>query len=145
MAEQLRLDIDVLGELGPIWDRVLERAAAQLGPEAVETWLADATPIALQGAHLVLGVPNSTARTWIEKRYRSVLAEALTEIQGDPHTLEVAVIKGGGRRAARPAATPAPAPAAAPVSPPKPPMPALFAPIPLNEKYTFENFVVGQS
>ncbi|HEU4753755.1 MAG TPA: chromosomal replication initiator protein DnaA, partial [Armatimonadota bacterium] len=86
-----------------------------------------------------LSVSNATARTWIDKKYGKELARVLTDTRGEETRLEVVVQKGSGR-AARPAPSQkAPEPAA------RASASAFFAPIPLNEKYTFDNFVVGQS
>ena len=146
MEEQLQLGIDEAPGLEPLWSRALRLAERRLGREAVESWLADSEPLSMAGGVLTLGTSNATARTWIEKKYARPLMDALKEASGEDVRLEVVVRKEtprppkGGKSpasenggAVRPAATARPAPS------------PLFAPIPLNEKYTFQNFVVGQS
>jgi len=137
MDNQLSLEIDDAAKLRAIWDQALRLAEPKLGREAVESWLRDASPIQLDEERLVLGVPNATARAWIEKKYGKVLALSLSEVTGNELSLEVNVRKAAA--SPRPAKT-KPAEASTPA---RPPVPAIFAPIPLNEKYCFENFVVG--
>lgn len=138
--EQLRLEIEDAGDLRSFWNEVLERAERRLGREAVESWLRDSQPLVLGGGVLKVAVPNATSRAWIEKKYAAVIGEAVCAVYGEPVTLEL-VLQSAASRTAKPAKSKVEAPAA----PARPPVSALFAPIPLNEKYTFENFVVGQS
>jgi chromosomal replication initiator protein len=138
--EQLRLEIEDAGDLRSFWNEVLERTERRLGREAVESWLRDSQPLALSGGILKVSVPNATSRTWIEKKYAAAIGEAVCAVYGEPVTLEL-TLHSAATRTPKPAkAKPEPPPA-----PARPPVSALFAPIPLNEKYTFENFVVGQS
>src|SRR3569833_117027 len=129
MKEQLRLDIDESASLQALWSQVVDGAERRHGREAVESWLADAVPVALRDGALTLGVPNATARTCIEKKYGSVLAELAGTVHGTTLRLEVTVRKAEAEPAARPSkqrreTKPSPAPAVSP----------LFAPIPLNDK-----------
>jgi chromosomal replication initiator protein len=144
MDEQLVLDLDLAGELAPLWEETLRLAEARLGPEATESWLHDAIPLSRRDDRLVIGVANVTARSWVEKRYSRVLAEILTEVGGAPLGLEVVVRKAGTRPPRR--STPAPA-APPPASDTRAARPAhsMFAPLPLNDRYAFDTFVTGQS
>ena len=137
--EQLCLQIEEAGELRSLWNEVLARAESRLGREPVESWLRDTAPVSFTEGTLRVAVPSATSRTWIDKKYGSTLREALCAVYGDPVTLEIVVAKAGSKAAKTPRTKPEP-----PV-PARPAVPALFAPIPLNEKYTFDNFVVGQS
>jgi len=146
MHGQLELDVEETGELGALWEEALRRVEPRVGREAVASWLRDAWPLSLENGTLTVGVPNATARVWIEKKYGKALVEALEEIQGEATALEVTLSKretrapkqsrilkedSGVGAATRTAA--------------RPPASSLFKPLPLNEKYTFENFVAGQS
>lgn len=142
MMDQLRLDVDGSSNLQDLWDEALQFAERSIGKEAVESWLRDSTPLGMAEGRLQVGVPNGTARTWIEKKYSGALGQILTDIQGAETRLEVVVRKDDP---ARPAAAKKPASPRPPAAAARPPLPALFAPLPLNEKYTFGNFVTGQS
>ena len=140
MQDQLRLQMDPGDDLHALWEEVLRRAQREFGREAVESWLSDAQPLSLQDGRLELGVPNATSRTWVEKKYAKALARAASDAAGGEVTLQVVVRKEPARpEKAKPSSAEPRSNAA------KPPVSPIFAPIPLNEKYTFENFVVGQS
>jgi chromosomal replication initiator protein len=145
MEEQLRLAIED-SSLAALWDGALCEVEPALGREAVESWLRDAAPVSLAEGTLVVAVPNATARTWVEKKYAQALQTALSEIQGEPVRLEVIVqkiVQKKEKAAARSSSRCEPARA---VPAPARPAPCpLFTPIPLNEKYTFANYVIGQS
>jgi chromosomal replication initiator protein len=90
-------------------------------------------------------VPNPSAKEWIESEYSTHIQSAIREL-GLPIT-QVHFQVGMG--ASQPGAA---TPAAAPASPssngssyadPEVYGDALFSPVPLNPRYTFENFVVG--
>lgn len=144
MDEQLCLEIDDTARVSELWSRVLARVEPMLGREAVVSWLKDTAAVSFKDGTLRVGVPNATARTWIEKKYAGALQEVLRDLEGEDVALELAVHKGGtrGAKAAPPRAT---QPAAAPIPARRDPASSLFAPFPLNEKYTFQNFVLGQS
>jgi chromosomal replication initiator protein len=136
---QLRLGLEDEG-MQELWTEILARVETRIGREAVESWLKDTTPIHIDAERLRIAVPNGTARTWIDKKYSSALREAICAIHGEALTLELVVGKGSAR-----AQKPAKSRNEPPRAPARPAPAALFAPIPLNEKYTFDNFVVGQS
>jgi chromosomal replication initiator protein len=139
MDPQLSLEIDERTRLQTVWSQALRLAEGKLGREAVESWLRDTTPLSLSEGTLTLNAPNATARTWIEKKYASALIGALTEVCDEDVRLEVVTRKvPSARESKRPSS---PSRQSAPRSAPS----NLFAPIPLNEKYTFDNYVVGQS
>lgn len=140
MPDQLQLSIDEDGPLHALWDEVLERCQKRIGREAVESWLRDAEVVSLTDGCLTIAAPNATARTWIEKKYSGILQEALADARGE----ELSVVVETRRSTPRAAKTERTA-AARPPAPTRPAPSALFSPIPLNEKYAFNNFVVGQS
>lgn len=146
MPEQLQLDIDPLGELRPLWDETLRLLKGRVGREAFDGWLAEIAPVAVKTGTVVLALPNATARAWVDRKYRKVLTDALTEAHGEPVELELIVVK--NRAASQPAASikaAAPTDGSEPARASRGPESALFRPIPLNDKFTFENFVVGHS
>ena len=148
MDDQLTLGLEEQ-ELTLRWQEALALAEQHLGREAVESWLADLRPMRATDEKLVLGAPNATARTWVEKRYRTSLSGYCSQAFGRPLTVEVVVQKRTGRTS-RPATDGAAEPGSAARHDPRAtaarPAPSpLFPPIPLNDRYTFENYVVGQS
>jgi chromosomal replication initiator protein len=142
MTEQLQLHIEEVDEVRPLWEQTVTCAGRHLGREVVESWLREAEPLSLREGVLTLGAPNGTARDWIDKKYSTAIADAFREMHGHDVRVQVVVRQVAGQSAARREArreTPtlirsAPRPAPGP-----------FAPIPLNEKYTFDRFIVGPS
>jgi chromosomal replication initiator protein len=140
MDNQLSLGIDESGGAKEAWGKALLLAEPQLGREALESWLRDAAPLSMEAGRLVLGVPNATARAWIERKYGSALADSLRQVTGSITALEVVVRKSEAPAAGKARSKAPESPVAA-----RPAVTGLFAPLPLNEKYTFENFIVGPS
>jgi chromosomal replication initiator protein len=142
MTEQLELQIDEREGIRPLWERTLLCAGARLGREVLESWLREAEPLSLRDGVLTLGAPNGTARDWIDRKYSAALAESFQEAHGRDVMVQVVVrpaaAGGSERREAKPEAVPVMR------STPRP-APGPFAPIPLNDRYTFARFIVGPS
>jgi chromosomal replication initiator protein len=139
---QLQLEIDRPASGESVWNRVLRLLEGRLGREAVRTWLRPARPVTWEAGRLVLAASTRTARDWIERKYGEAIRAALEEIAGGPGRLEVVVQAGEEKPSSAPRPT-----ALLEQRPPggTPAGSSPFAPAPLNEKYTFENFVVGPS
>jgi chromosomal replication initiator protein len=122
------------------WKRILDEARRELPEQAVTTWLAPAEPLTLQEGRLVLGVPDEFAVKWNEAKHAALLTRLADQILGE--RVEVA-FRVPDDRLQRPqidffvAPPPDPSPTATPRS--------VLSPLPLNERYTFDAFVVGKS
>ncbi len=121
------------------WKRLLEEARRELPDATVRTWLEPAEPIALDEGRLILGAPDQFAVEWNESKHATVLARAAERVFGRPTTVVFRVQEDRQQR---------------------PQMDFFVAPrggegavateraganTPLNERYTFESFVVGKS
>jgi chromosomal replication initiator protein len=146
MSDQLQLHIEDAEGVLPLWDRALQAAGPRLPREAITSWLADVHPLSLQNGVLTLGVPNSMARDWIDQKYSRVLAESFREAHGSEVSVSVVVSRSEatGRRGDG-ATGRKDGPHLVAPSPHRPVAPSGFAPLPLNEKYTFDHFIVGAS
>ena len=123
------------------WKRLLEEARRELPDATVRTWLEPAQPIALDDGRLIVGAPDQFAVEWNESKHAGLLARAAERVLGRPTSVVFRVQEDRQQRpqmdffvaprdAARAAGgTPAPATGTQP----------------LNERYTFESFVVGKS
>ncbi|HEX7089291.1 MAG TPA: chromosomal replication initiator protein DnaA [Longimicrobiales bacterium] len=128
------------------WSRILERARAQLPEQIYRSWLEQTEPVALSQDQLAIATENPFAVEWIEKQYGALLAQAAERLFGRRFTIavhhqpRVARVPGAGER-------PVPGRPAAVASAPPPPMPASPTVLgtSLNERYTFERFVVGSN
>jgi len=118
------------------WKRLLDETRRELSDATVRTWLEPSVPLVLDERQLVLGAPDQFAAEWNETKHSPVLARAAERVFGRPLTV---VFRVQEDRQQRPQmdffVAPRPPAAAA----------AAAANTPLNERYTFETFVVGKS
>ena len=130
------------------WDRILERARPFLPEHTYRIWLVKAEPLALSQDLLAIGAGSDFAAEWIEDKYGMVLQDVARQLFGRPITISFQHQSRGGSdrpqhhqvqapREAPAAGSPAPVSMAQPV-----PAPGSFG-APLNDRYTFERFVVG--
>src|SRR5437016_2052049 len=144
MTEQLRLHIEEVDEVRPLWEGAMTCAGRRLGSDVVESWLREAEPLSLRDGVLTLGAPNGTARDWIDKKYGAAIAAAFQEANGRDIRVLVVVRPVSDGVAPSPTRCAGTRPVALSLRPPVAPSPPpeAFAPIPLNDKYTFDRFVV---
>src|SRR5947199_2253089 len=122
------------------WRRLLDEARRELPDATVRTWLEPAVPIALDDDRLIVGAPDQFAVEWNEQKHATVLARAAERVFGRPTAV---VFRVQEDRQQRPQMDFFVAPRA----------PAEGAPgdksavptTPLNERYTFQTFVIGKS
>ena len=118
------------------WKRLLDAVRDDLPDAAIRTWLEPAVPIAVEDGRLVVGVPDQFAAEWNESKHADVLARAAGRVFAQPLGVAFRVQE---ERQQRPQmdffVAPKPAPAGASATPSAP----------LNERYTFETFVIGKS
>jgi chromosomal replication initiator protein len=124
------------------WSRILDDARAALPERAFRTWLEPTEAVAISHDLLVVSTPNRFAVEWVEDNYAELLGAIAERCCGRRFELSVQF-------------QPDPEAGAAPAAPP-PPIPAPALPSPdagratgvypvLNERYTFERFVVGNN
>src|SRR6267154_1808479 len=120
------------------WKRLLDEARRELPEATVRTWLEPSEPIALDDGRLILGAPDQFAAEWNESKHASLLARVAERVLGRPTTVVFRVQEDRQRR---------------------PQMDFFVAPREssgvaaatnvgttlLNERYTFQTFVIGKS
>jgi chromosomal replication initiator protein len=125
----------LLCDKSALWDAALDVLPSRVGRVTFDSFLRTSVPLSLEGSRLTLGVPSEFARAWITERHLRTLEDCLTEIAGEPIGVGLAVSAGPPAGPARHAeAVPKPAPTIS----------TAFPSQPLNPRYTFESFVVGQ-
>jgi chromosomal replication initiator protein len=144
------------------WSRILERARPLLPEHAFRLWLEPTEPLVLSHDQLAVAVRNDFAAKWIELKYGALLSDVAGHEFGRAIRLSFqdrTDEMGGGTREhmtrvdgerLRPSGSTA-SPASAPAAPAASSTPAVTAVpgggvvlgSPLNERYTFERFVVG--
>jgi len=123
-----------------IWDQILSRIETKVNRHSFYTWFKPTTLVVDGGGSISVRVPNQLFKDWLGKHYSVVLSEALNEVQRPDANL-VFVPDG---------VAPPDSPAEAQPSIPQPAEPATAAirrpkAGNLNERYTFDTFIVGPS
>ncbi|HUE95342.1 MAG TPA: DnaA/Hda family protein, partial [Longimicrobiaceae bacterium] len=146
-----------------VWSQILDEARAALSEQAFRTWLAPTRAISVSPDTLIVSTPNPFAVQWVEDKYVELLARIGERLYGTHYRISMQYTP-DGRPMERPAAielqldapqlpppplTP-PAGSDRPVSHAPPVTPARRQPAaqvlsPLNERYTFDRFVVGNN
>ena len=118
------------------WKRLLDTVRGELPDAAIRTWLEPAVPIAVEDGRLVVGVPDQFAAEWNESKHAAVLTRAAERVFARPMAVAFRVQE---ERQQRPQMDffVAPKPQATAVS--------ATPSAPLNERYTFQTFVIGKS
>src|SRR5690554_395197 len=147
------------------WARVLERARPHLSEQTFRSWLEHTEPLALSRDRLTVSASSDFAAEWIEDKYGDLLSDVAARVFGRP--IAIAFEHPSGQEGTRNSA-PVPPPAVTEPVRPEPPRvetqnaAAPGGPVPgapaiatgtvsgnvafgsqLNERYTFDRFVVG--
>ncbi|HLO02747.1 MAG TPA: chromosomal replication initiator protein DnaA [Symbiobacteriaceae bacterium] len=135
-------------ELTQVWQQCLDMLERQLPKSSIENWLRTTKPLAVVEDTIIVGVQGEFAKDRMESRYGVLLRQALKEITKRNMQLKFVsnpgVIEEPGNTSTTLAETPE--------MPPTPTRhhhlstaPAESSFKPLNPKYTFETFVIGNS
>jgi chromosomal replication initiator protein len=140
-----------------VWSRILGEARAALPEQAFRTWLAPTEAVAISQDTLIVSTPNPFAADWVEDKYAEMLSGYSEKLFGRRFRLSVQVNGGGALELPLPitltaSSSPPPATPAPRVSTPAPTRPPTQNPPAaagsggdLNERYTFDRFVVGNN
>ncbi|MBM3250289.1 MAG: chromosomal replication initiator protein DnaA [Candidatus Omnitrophica bacterium] len=121
-------------ELLKIWERASAALKERLGESVFSAWILPLKPRASGKDALSLLAPDAFFKNWIEENYQELIREAIRAKSGGEVKVEFGV--SAKERGEEKHAAPAPEPAAQTQS-------GGF--LNLNDRYTFENFVVGPS
>jgi len=121
------------------WKRLLDEARRELPEATVRTWLEPSEPIALDEGRLIIGAPDQFAAEWNESKHASLLARAAERVLGRPTTVVFRVQEERQRRPQMDFFV-APREQAGNTA-----TASAVATTPLNERYTFQTFVIGKS
>src|SRR5687767_12248344 len=119
------------------WNRILDDARREVPEKDFKAWVEPAKPVALESDRLVLGVPDEFAVQWNEAKNATLFSRLAERALGRPVSV---IFRVDEDRLQRPQMDFFVAPPA--VQNRGTPNPSAQ---PLNERYTFENFVIGKS
>jgi len=120
------------------WKRLLDEARRELPEATVRTWLEPSEPIALDDGRLILGAPDQFAAEWNESKHASLLARVAERVLGRPTTVVFRVQEDRQRRPQMDFFVPSRESAATAIA-------TNIGTTPLNERYSFQTFVIGKS
>lgn len=110
------------------WDACKGALQVQVSKSNFETWLKDTEGICCQGKRFVVGTPSTFAKEWLEKRLRSLVVKVLMGITGQELDVQFQVRPGQVSTHQGQDSTP-----------------RQLASSTAGSRYTFSNFVVGDS
>ncbi|MBA3658631.1 MAG: chromosomal replication initiator protein DnaA [Gemmatimonadales bacterium] len=129
------------------WKRILDETRRELPDHTVRTWLEPTEAIALDGGRLIVGAPDQFAVEWNEMKHAELLSRLAEPVLGQPTSV---VFRVQEDRQTRPQMDffVAPPPSAARANGDATNGrhgSANSSTQPLNERYTFDTFVIGKS
>jgi len=123
------------------WKRILETAPEEIAEHAIRTWLEPTEAIAIDDGRLIVGAPDQFAVEWNETKHAAILSKLAEPVLGQGAEV---VFRVNDSQRQRPqmdffVTSPVPATPSAAVGGPK------GGAKPLNERYSFDTFVIGKS
>jgi len=120
-----------------LWQETLEKLKTELSKPSFETWFSSTRLSLIDGDTIVISVPNEFAKDWLESRYAPLIRSSIQSIIG--HSVSLRFIIPSPERSyaedhvlSKPVST---------ITPKQPETLSNF----LNNKYTFDTFVIGNS
>jgi chromosomal replication initiator protein len=120
-----------------LWAYIQEAVRTSVPEQGFRTWLAGPVAVGLSAEELIIEAPSPFHRDWIENKYAPLLETAAERILNRPLSITVTCDE-----ALSPTPTPVPQKGGLLSEDPAPQRSAVPRPY-LNERYTFERFVVG--
>lgn len=128
-----------------LWPEALSLLAAQMDPQSFETWFAPTTAV-WDGDTLQIRVPSQFFQEWIGTHYRPSIAAALEKAAGEKVPFKLSVDEEAHKRWVQSIqAPPVTVPSAPGTRAAYQPSPEIQTGLPLNPRYTFDKFIVGNS
>jgi chromosomal replication initiator protein len=126
-----------------VWTRLLDRARTQLSDHIVDTWLSPLTAAEYSGESLTLNAPDQFSVEWNERRHSAILESLAPVALGHPVKIELRVGLERLQRAQMDLFMPVKGHERSTLEPERPRENVTLSS--LNDRYTFDTFVVGRS
>jgi len=123
----------MIQDASSLWQRSAALLRDRVNPDLFNLWFAPIKAVEVAHDSITLGIPNHFYEVWLQDNYVGLIREAIAAVCGRTLAVKFTLLPA--------AAAPPPAEPQAPLFQPEPARED-FAPA-LNQRYTFENFVVG--
>lgn len=123
-----------------LWKAVLGELEVQVSRANYDTWLKNTRGLALRDGSLVIAAPTAFATAWLERNLQPLIRKTVAKVLGREVDLAFEVSQPASASAAAPALHTPPSPRRQ-----SPRTSAAFAGTPLNPRYTFGTFIVGEA
>jgi chromosomal replication initiator protein len=118
-----------------LWDQVKKKIRSQVNDQSFLTWFAPTVQESFKNGTLTVTVPNKFFKDWLSENYRGIVQEVTTSLAGRSCAVNFQIQEGRQGKAVRDSR-----------QLPLPKVKDLQHGLPsLNQKYSFESFVVGSS
>jgi chromosomal replication initiator protein len=124
-----------------VWSRLLDRARQEIPEQTFRTWLEPTEPLGLEGDTIIVGAPDQFAADWNESKHADLLSGYAPVALGHPIRVVFRVHEERKTRQQMDLFVAPPADE----TPAQKPQAGSNPSAPLNERYTFDHFVVGKS
>jgi len=121
-----------------IWSRLLTQARASVGEDVFRTWLEPITPVSWEDPTLTVSVPDQFSLEWTESKYAELISSLAPVALGHPISLTFRVDQDRQQRPQMDLFS------ASKMETPQQQQERAITPF-LNDRYTFQHFVVGKS
>lgn len=123
--------------LNSLWKETLYKLESELSKPSFETWLSSTKLLQINGDTLIISVPNEFAKDWLESRYSPLIRSVVKTIMGQSKNLKFVIPQVGEQYQKEQEHQ---EPLHIPFNPK-----VVTLPNYLNNKYTFDTFVIGNS
>lgn len=131
-------------DINEVWKHAQSYILSEINSEVVyNTYLKDAFPVSCEEAEFTIGVALPTRKKMIEIRYKKIIESAISRITAEPVTLKVII--SDRKNSAQAEINPLKEPDSQKNEEEEKEDSINLNPANLNPRYTFENFVVGNS
>jgi chromosomal replication initiator protein len=82
---------NTLNAAGKVWEQCLSTIQQRLNTQSIKTWFEPMRPLNLEAGKLVLSVPSQFFYDWIEEHYSDLIRDSLTRVLGNTADIEYSV------------------------------------------------------
>lgn len=127
-------------EIEELWNKILETIKKELNPQAYNSWFSKTKVVKFSENELIISAPGDFCKDWLEKHYSGFIKDILKRTLGSDDSLKIEFIATDQKFSAPTRSTPK-----LKANKKKSESSLKNNELALTSKYTFDNFVVGDS